>query len=142
MAHLFQHLHRDTGLPFNDIGIVKGRQEMCALLLAMGLRCGKRLIEKIPDQPDRDIFTAKAAGFHDFLLRRCHRHEDRALNPEMAAGIGHALRMIACTGANEMALVGGNGQPLAHGVERAANLVAAHGAQVFALQPDIRAKTV
>ena len=74
---------------------------MRAFLGAKGLRCGQRLVEIVAGQPDLDRIAAEDAGLVDLLLRRRDRHEDGALHPEMPAGKGHALRMVARTGADE-----------------------------------------
>ena len=60
----------------------------------------------------------------------------------MAAGIGHALRMVASAGTDEMLLAGVAHTDLAHRVERPAQLVAAHRRQVFPLQEYLGAMAV
>jgi hypothetical protein len=55
----------------------------------------------------------------------------------VAAGEGHPLRVVAGTGADELALIRVAGPDLAHGIEGPAQLVAADGGQILALQPDL-----
>ena len=137
-AQLGQHLEAHGRLALDDVGRVEGRQELRALLGAEGLGRGQGLVEIVAGQHDLDRVAAEDLGLVDLLLGRGDRHEDRAARAEMAAGIGHALGMVAGAGADEMAAAAGPGQ-LAHGVEGAAQLVAAHGRQILALEPDLGA---
>ena len=98
---------------------------------------GQRLVEIIADQHDLDRVAAENAGLVDFLARRGDGHEDGATGAEMATGKGHALGMVASAGTDEMP--GCTARDLAHGVEGAAQLVAAHRGQIFAFQPDFGA---
>ena len=136
-AQLVQNLDPDRGLPLNHILIVERSQKMCALLGAELLRGGQRLVEIVTIQHNGDEFAAKGAGLVDLLLRRRHRHEDGARHAEMAAGIGHALRVVSRARTDEMALGRVRRPHLAHRVPRAPQLVAAHWRQIFAFQPDL-----
>jgi len=138
-AKLREDLGPDARLPFDHIGIIEWRQEMRAGLGTKRLRGGQRLVEIVARQADRHLIAAKNPRLVDLLLRRCHRHEDGAAHPEMPAGKGHALRMVARAGADEILLVGLRRTHLAHRVEGAAQFVAAHRREVFTLEPDLRA---
>ena len=59
----------------------------------------------------------------------------------MRADKGHTLRVIARTCADEIAPRGIDSQRLAHGIERAAQLVGSHRRQILALEPDIGPET-
>ncbi len=59
------------------------------------------------------------------------------MHAEMPTGIGHALRVVAGTGADKFTLTRIGGTHLAHRGKRAPQLVAAHRAQILALQPDV-----
>ena len=104
------------------------------------LRRRQRLIEVVAGQHDFHRVAAEGAGLVDLLLRRGHRHEDGALHAEMPAGIGHPLRMVPGTGTDKPPLVRMGCKMLAQRREGPAQLVAAHGAKVFALQPDLGVK--
>ena len=92
---------------------------------AKRLRRGEGRVEIVADQPDLDPPAAELPGLVDLLLRRRHRHEDDALDAEVPAGKGHALRVVAGRGADEAPPARAARQRLAHGVERAADLVGA-----------------
>ena len=111
---------------------------MPALLCTPRLRGGQSVVEIVADQVNLDVVATKDAGFLDFLLRRRHRHEDHTLHAQMLAHIRHALRMVARAGADEQFLP----LLLAHSVERTADLVGPHRAEVLALEPDVRAIAV
>ena len=112
---------------------------MRALFAAKRLRRRQRLVKIVASQHDLHRIAAKDPRLVDLLLRRRHRHENRALHPEMPTGKGHTLRMVARTGADEMPLIGRGHPHLAHRIERAAQFIAAHRCQIFALQPDLGA---
>ena len=96
-----------------------------------------------PSARSRTASPPKTAGLVDLLLRRGDRHEDRAVHAEMAAGIGHALGVVARRWRRRTgACVGIGGPHLAHRREGTAQLVAAHRAQVFALEPDFGTDSV
>ena len=133
MAQLFEDLQPNRGLPFDHIGVVERRQEMPAGLRAIALRGRQRIVEIVPGQTNLDLIAAKTAGFVDLLLGRGDRHENRALHPEMPTGIGHTLRVVASAGTDKGARVGRSRQRLAHRIESAADLVAAHGRDILAL---------
>ena len=137
-AQLFQDFQAHGRLPLDHVGRIEGGQELRILLCGKGLGCGQRLVEVIPGQHDLDRVAAKDLGLVDLLPGRRHRHEDRAPGPEMTAGKGHAMRVIARAGANEMRIRRlTRHDPLAHCIERAPQLVAAHGGQVLSLEPDL-----
>ena len=110
----------NAGLPFDHVGIIEGRQEMPAFLRAKLLRGREGVVEIVPHKPDFHGFAAECPGLVDLLARCGDGHEDHAAPPEMAAGIGHALRVIAGAGAHEGLLVRRCHQHLAHRVEGAA----------------------
>ena len=114
--------------PFDHPDIIEGQATVAA-----------EILQQLPGgvTPDLDVVAAEDPRLVDLLLRRCDRHEDRPHHAEMAAGEGHALRMVTRTGADEMALPGIDGAHLAHRVPGAAQLVAAHRRQILALQPDV-----
>ena len=135
--HLRQHLHPHARLPLDHVGIIEGGEEPGVLLDGEHLCRRERLVEIVPGQPDFDIVAAEDTGLVDLLLWRGDGHEDRSHDAEMPTGEGHALRVVPGARADKAALVRTPGQHLAHGVEGAAQLVAAHGGQILALQPDV-----
>ena len=56
----------------------------------------------------------------------------------MLAHVGHTLRVISRTGTDKKITSGDN---LAHRIERTAQLVRPHRAQIFTLEPDVGAET-
>ncbi len=135
-AKLLQQLDGNRGLTLDHVGIIEGRQEMCLPFGAIGLGGGKCLVEVVARQLDPDVVAAKDAGLVDLLLRGGDGHEDHPLHAKVAAGEGDTLGVVARTCADELVLVGLDGADLAHGVEGPAQLVAADGREVFALEPD------
>ena len=107
---------------------------MRTLLGTKRLSRRQRVVEIVTDQLHLDRIAAEHPRFLHLLLRRRHRHENHATHAEMAAHERHALRVVSRRGADKNRLAGND---LAHGIERAAQLVGPHGAQVFALQPDV-----
>jgi hypothetical protein len=98
---LLHHLDRDRGLPLDHVRVVEGRQEMRAGLGAFRLGRRQRLVEEVAGQHDLDGIAAEGLGLQDLLLGRRHGHEDPPRHPEMRADEGHALRVVARTGADE-----------------------------------------
>ncbi len=132
-------LDPDGGLTADDIFVIEGRQEMPFDFSAVRLRRGEGVIEIIARKTDRHGIAAEFFGLADLLLRRGHRHEDDALDPEMTTHEGDALRVIAGTGANKLFGLGAVGKHLAHGIERAAQFVRPHRRQILAFQKDLGA---
>src|SRR5690606_36173278 len=89
------------------------------------------------NQLDLYMFAAELAGLVDLLLRRRDRHENHPGHIEMAAHEGNALRVIARAGTDKGLPAALRAQHLAHGVERAPDLVGAHRRKVLSFQPDI-----
>jgi hypothetical protein len=138
-GELVEDLERDRRLALDHVGVVEGRQEQGAHLGGEGLRSLQRRVEVVADQPGLDPAAAELPGLVDLLLRRRDRHEDDALDAEVPAGEGHALRVVAGRGADEAPALGTDREGLAHGVEGPAQLVGADRAQILALQPDLGA---
>ena len=90
------------------------------------LCCAKSLVEIITRQHNPHPISAKGTGFVDLLLRRCHRHKNRAGNTKMFAGKGNALRMIARAGADKFGLLGLGRAHFAHRGKGTAQFIAAH----------------
>ena len=65
-AQLPFNFNRETGLTFDYICIIKGRQEMRTALAAKLLRCQKAVIETIANQFNLDYIAAKIWVFWIF----------------------------------------------------------------------------
>ncbi len=136
-AQLLLNLNSNGGLTFNHILIIKGGQEMRTLFCTKILRRLKGFVKIIPDQPHLDVITAKHSGFQDLLLGRGDRHEHHTMHFEMLAHKGDALGVIARRGTDKHCLIRDH---LAHRVERPAQLVRPHRAEILTLEPDVSTK--
>ena len=133
-ADLLQQLEADRGLTLDDVGMIERRHEAGGVLLGKSDGSGIALIEEVAFQPDIDVLASKHPRLGDLLLRCGDRHEDRARNAKMLAGVGEALGVVAGRRAHELTRGTWIRQRLAEIVEGPAQLVATHWRQVFALQ--------
>ncbi len=125
-----KNLVTDRALPGDDQWIVEGMHERQS-------RFGRQLVAArlgvSVAVACQDYFGAQIPYRLDFDLGRRLRHDDERAQAEMPGRVGHALRVIACTGGNDAARTLGIGQ-VRDAVVRAPELVAEYRLQIFTFQ--------
>ncbi|MNN55796.1 hypothetical protein D3C81_1706900 [compost metagenome] len=91
------------------------------------------IIKGIPLENNLHKFTAKAPDLLDLLVRCRAWHIDFAFNPQRFAGVGHPLRMVACTCADNT-LGSIFSRQAANHIVCAPNLEGTDNLQIFTLQ--------
>ena len=92
-------------------------------------------IERVADQHNFNVVSAKHFHLVDLLFRRDGRHVDHTFNVKMFAGECNALRMIAGTGTDDATLALLFVQAL-YQIICSPDFIRTHHLKVFALQID------
>src|SRR5690606_30861986 len=133
-AQLLDQFPRHGRLPFDDVGMIEGRNHDCRRGSSVDFGCPVAIVEEGAHELNLNELTAKELCLGDLLPRGGNRHEDNALLTEVTASIGKALRMVACGGAHEALRAGIRLKRPTDEGKRTAHLIGPDGCLVFPLQ--------
>ena len=135
-AELLDDLHRHRALAGDRQGRVEGRNQGGAGLLGVRDRGVGGLVVGVADDHHLDCLATDHGDPVALLARRVPRQVDHTLDAEGGTGVGHALAVVAGTGADHPARLLDRVE-LGDHVVGASHLVGADDLQVFAFEPDV-----